>query len=460
MASTKKNSSWLMSSFECEPIKRTPGIKRNISQVLETSALEVSSTYDIMPKKKNANSLFALLEACDARSPSELVVSRQKQQEILNWLQYKVRKGTPAILILSGPSGCGKTTALRVLARENGFNITEWITPIDQIMDENNRIMRQGDRFEEFLIRATRYSSVLSNYSSRLLLVKDFPNVFYEEKESFFSLLQRYFEIGKEPIVFVCTEVGNSKLLQTLFSPNIREKFGIDLININSVTQTAMKNALKRITKILNSIAGHMLHVSQNKVDEILSNSIGDIRNALLNLIFISLKVPEERENKCNIREESLGLLHGVGRVINPKRIQTENNWKFVHDPDEIAAFFQSQATVFLNFLQENYLNTMGNIEEVDISTNILSIADVLNSEWRDSTLNKVILSYCVRGLMVTNQKPVSGWNPVRKPPSDKIDAHKCLAAAEIRWYDSIISSKSKSTLEQPVTNIEEIIIQ
>lgn len=50
--------------------------------------------------------------------------------------------------------------------------------------------MRQGDRFEEFLIRATRYSSVLSNYSSRLLLVKDFPNVFYEEKESFFSLLQ------------------------------------------------------------------------------------------------------------------------------------------------------------------------------------------------------------------------------------------------------------------------------
>lgn len=127
-----------MSSFECEPIKRTPQIKRNISQVLESNALGVSSSYDIIPKKKNASSLFALLEACDAQSPSELVVSRQKQQEILNWLQYKVRKGTPAILILSGPSGCGKTTALRVLAKENGFNITEWITPIDQIMDENS----------------------------------------------------------------------------------------------------------------------------------------------------------------------------------------------------------------------------------------------------------------------------------------------------------------------------------
>lgn len=51
-----------------------------------------------------------------------------------------------------------------------------------------------------------------------------------------------------------------------------------------------MKNALKRTANILNSITGHMLHVSQHKVDEILSNNVGDIRNALLNLIFISLK--------------------------------------------------------------------------------------------------------------------------------------------------------------------------
>ena len=63
--------------------------------------------------------------------------------------------------------------------------------------------------------------------------------------------------------------------------------------------------------------------------------------------------------------------------------VQIENNWKFVHDPDELAAFFQSQATIFLNFLQENYLNTMKDIEKVDVCTNILSLADVLNSEWR-----------------------------------------------------------------------------
>lgn len=460
MTSSKQDSSWFMSSFECESIKTIPDVKCSISQVSETSVSNNgSSACDIIPKKKNVNSLSVLLEACGPQTSSELVVSRQKQREILDWLQYKVRKGKPAILILSGPSGCGKTAAIRVLAKENGFNITEWITPIDQIIAENNRITKQGEKFEEFLIRVTRYGSISSNYSSRLLLVKDFPNVFYEDKEGFYSLLGRYFEIGREPIVFICTEGGSLKLLQTLFSSSIREKFGIDSINVNSVTQTAMKNALKRTVNILNSTAGHMLHVSQHKVNEILSNNIGDIRNALLNLIFISLKVPEEQENKCNIREETLGLLHGIGRVINPKRIQIENNWKFVHDPDELAAFFQSQATIFLNFLQENYLNTMRDIEKVDVCTNILSLADVLNSEWRDSNLNKVTLSFGIRGLMVTNETPVSGWNPVRKPPSDQIsDVQRCLAAVEIRWYESMINSKSENILKKPVVDIEEII--
>ncbi|XP_076232328.1 rad17 checkpoint clamp loader component [Calliopsis andreniformis] len=472
MAQSKKNNSWLMPSFDITPVKQSQtvtctsqSVKRTsqpikrASQALESTKLDTSNVYEIVPKKRSVSNLSALVEACAPKKPSELVVSRQKQQEISDWLQFKVRKGQPCALVLSGPSGCGKTTAIRILAKENDFHVTEWINPIDQIMDENNRIMRQGDRFGDFLIRATRYTSVLSSYSSRLLLVKDFPNVFLDDKSSFFSLLEEYFNIGREPIVFICTETGNSKLMQTLFPSNIKEKFGIDVINVNAVTQAAMKNALKRISSILNSTAGHMICVTQHKVDEILSNNIGDIRNAVLNLIFISLKVPEEqKENKFNAREESLGLLHGVGRVINPKRTQDGSSWKFVHDPDEIAAFFLSQATVFLNFLQENYLNTIRGIEEANVCANILSLADVLNSEWRDPNLARATLSFCIRGIMVTNEKPVSGWNPVRKPPNDRIEARRCLAAAEVRWYESIIDPKSKNTVDSTDIDVESII--
>lgn len=49
--------------------------------------------------------------------------------------------------------------------------------------------MRQGERFEDFLIRATRYGSVLSD-SRRLLLVKDIPNSYIDGKDDFSSLLQ------------------------------------------------------------------------------------------------------------------------------------------------------------------------------------------------------------------------------------------------------------------------------
>ncbi|XP_078044494.1 rad17 checkpoint clamp loader component [Augochlora pura] len=460
MANLKKNSSWLMPTFDdIKPSKKLPVAKRSSLELLDQSISDIAATYKIVPKKKCTSSLSTLLEACEPRKTSELVVSRQKQKEISDWLQYKVVKGTPNALILSGPSGCGKTEAIKLLAKENGFNVTEWITPLDPGMDENNRVMRQGDRFEEFLIRATRYSSVLTTYHSRLLLVKDFPNIYIHDKNSFFSLLEKYYEMGREPIVFICTEVGNSSLSQRLFPPNIKEKFGMISINVNPVTQAAMKNALKRIAEILNSIASHMLCVSQDKIDEILSNSIGDIRNAIINLIFISLKAPKQQEDaKGLIREEGLGLLHGVGRVINPKRVPNGNSWKFAHDPDDIASYFQSQATVFLNFLQENYLNTMGGIEEADACANILSLADTLNTEWRDMNLIKVALSFCIRGAMVTNAKPISGWNPVRKPPSIQIEMQRCLAAAEIRWYESIINSKPKSMEELLDIDMESII--
>lgn len=62
------------------------------------------------------------------------------------------------------------------------------------------------------------------------------------------------------------------------------------MCSINAATHAAMKNVLKRVSSTLNSIAGEMLHVSQRHIDEMLSNSIGDVRSAVLNLIFVSLK--------------------------------------------------------------------------------------------------------------------------------------------------------------------------
>ncbi|XP_046423151.1 cell cycle checkpoint protein RAD17 isoform X1 [Neodiprion fabricii] len=436
-------------SFDCDVSERdvvTPAKRPKIET--EVPSLDrVSRTIDIYDKKTHINSLPALLKACEPQEASELSISRQKQREIYDWLEYKTIRSKPCALILSGPSGCGKTVSFKLLAKEKEFECVEWITPADQGADENNRFTRQGDKFQDFMVRTTRYGSLFEDCCRRLLLVKDFPNVYFNDKDAIHTLLEQYFGTGKEPVVFICTDSGGMGALQTLFPPNVREKFGICHISINPVTQAVTKNILKRVSLVFNTRASHMVHVSQHIVEEILSNNIGDIRSTVINLIFASLKVPN-RQIDCEGRGrgESLSLLHAIGRVTNPKRLVEGNSWKFVHDPDEIAYFFQTQPSTFARFLHENHLNTTRGIEEATAATDILSISDCLISDWRDSHLGRLGLSFCIRGIMITNNDPVPGWNPVRKPRNDE-KICRDLASTETLWYKSLISPKLASTI-------------
>lgn len=100
--------------------------------------MDTSFTPSNFKKRKHETSLAKLLEACEPQKLSELAVSRQKQNEISDWLQYKASRKQPSMLVLSGPSGCGKTTAVKLLAKENKFDIIEWITPMDPVEDENS----------------------------------------------------------------------------------------------------------------------------------------------------------------------------------------------------------------------------------------------------------------------------------------------------------------------------------
>lgn len=64
----------------------------------------------------------------------------------------------------------------------------------------------------------------------------------------------------------------------------------ISFFSINACTPTSLKNIMKRVSTILNSKASEVLRVTQSIVDEVLSNNISDVRSALLNIIFSSLK--------------------------------------------------------------------------------------------------------------------------------------------------------------------------
>ncbi|XP_023245561.1 cell cycle checkpoint protein RAD17-like [Copidosoma floridanum] len=455
-------SSWLQSSFDVDEHCEFVPNKKTTYQAIKDEKLEDFDSFNtsVSYKKKPCHNLAALLAACAPKKPAELAISRQKQGEISKWFQEKVKHGQPSLLVISGPSGCGKTEAFKVIAKDNKFDVVEWITPMDQIIDENNRIMRQGERFEDFLIRATRYSSVLSDYSRRLLLVKDIPNCYIEGKDDFAGLLRKYCQYGREPLVFINTDTGSSKLMMTLFSQSNRDYFKIDLININACTPTALKNVMKRVSTTLNSKAKDILRVTQQQIDEVLSNNIGDVRSALLNLIFCSLKVQHTHESECTVREETLGLLHAIGRVINPKKVAEKKFLQFVHNPDELASCFQTQANTFINFVHENYLNTLGcNVDGAAMAIDVISLADVFNSEWRNHHMTKLALSHCVRGVMIAIDKPVPNWNPVRKPANSINNLQRNFALAEVEWYERYINPKVKKPIDIELSEsiIEEI---
>lgn len=135
------------------------------------------------------------------RSKSELAVHPKKIIELenwFNWIKEKKDKTSPPILIITGPSGCAKTTTIQVIAKEFGYTINEWVTPVDiehfrHDRNDNDNIgfnESQVDKFSRFLFQSSRYRSVLDTSTKNLVLVEDFPNAFVKDPSCFEEVLQ------------------------------------------------------------------------------------------------------------------------------------------------------------------------------------------------------------------------------------------------------------------------------
>ncbi|KAL0045550.1 hypothetical protein WJX82_009862 [Trebouxia sp. C0006] len=94
------------------------------------------------------------------KSSADLAVPKKKVGEVRDWL---LADHGPSLLLLSGPSGCGKTSTVRVLAAENGIEVTEWTTPTPTLWAEHIQQRAAGisgtyssklDDFEDFVSHA------------------------------------------------------------------------------------------------------------------------------------------------------------------------------------------------------------------------------------------------------------------------------------------------------------------
>lgn len=134
------------------------------------------------------------MESFAPANSEELAVHPKKIGELRDWLRHceAVRKKFPAqMCLLTGPTGAGKTATLRILAKEFGYQVQEWINSVDcevvnALGDQpsgNSYVGSHLEAFKSFLLRASRYKSLLDSQNKRLLLVEDFPNVLLNESK-------------------------------------------------------------------------------------------------------------------------------------------------------------------------------------------------------------------------------------------------------------------------------------
>ncbi|XP_045477149.1 cell cycle checkpoint protein RAD17 [Harmonia axyridis] len=432
----KTSSTW--KSFDFGPEKVFP---RKSPMVTDSSNYE-SKTRIITSKINNKprKSSFDFYSQLSPKNISDLAVHPKKIQEVKSWLEKAFSnesEKTNSFLLLSGPTGSGKTATLNVLCEQMGISITEWINPIDQDF-ELLRGPNQVNKFLDFLTTESNYSSLLNtSMLKRIVLVEDFPNVFMKHHEEFANVLDECYYKVKHPIVFICTEVINSKvnLVYNLFPQEILVKYNISNISFNSCAPTLLKTALKKAHDIVKLNQDLFQLPSSNIVDAIISSSMGDIRCAINQYYFASLLGSQELPTVKNMpiktgtkrkrseksssikimaKDETLGLFHALGRILNPKRT---DNGELNCNMESLLMELQSQPETMVSFLFTNYIKYFGDLREFQQASEILSFSQKFFDKWTDKNdLHQYSLWISVLGLMSLNNHKVSKWNQIEGP--------------------------------------------
>jgi DNA polymerase III delta prime subunit len=225
--------------------------------------------------------------------------------------------------------------------------------------------------------------------------------------------------------------------------------------SFNSCAATLMKNALKRAHGLVQDNLDLFRTPSPSTVTAIIATSMGDIRCAINQYYFASLlgkrnssvfflillktsgtsdlptkidkvvkKIGNKRKRGDNAssvqsmsRDETLDLFHGLGRVLNPKRQDVGNSWRFACDIDKLIDEFSTQPSIFTAFLFENYIKYFGDVKDASEASEILSCSQTFLEKWVDRHDVLIFaLWVSVLGLMVHNEHRVSRWNPITGP--------------------------------------------
>ncbi|XP_027624478.1 cell cycle checkpoint protein RAD17 isoform X3 [Tupaia chinensis] len=293
---------------------------------------------------------------------SDLENSKECLSENEPWVdKYKPETQGGSLLLLTGPPGCGKTTTIKILSKEHGIQVQEWINPVlsDFQRDDFKELFHSESRFhvfpyqsqiaifQEFLLRATKYNKLQMlgddlRTDKKIILVEDLPNQFYRDSHALHEVLRKYVRIGRCPLIFIISDsLSGDNNQRLLFPKEIQEECSISNISFNPVAPTIMMKFLNRIVTIeANKNGGKIIVPDKTSLELLCHGCSGDIRSAINSLQFLSSK----GENNLWPRKKGMSVKSDAV-LSKPKRRKKPDR---IFENDEIQAIGGKDVSLFL----------------------------------------------------------------------------------------------------------------